>query len=676
MEEANVSAAENESSHSPKLATTTKQRRRLVILDRYAPMFSPSAAAGPHVIGQAAVLANQASEAQAHHMFEFAKSLLQEAGGNQSSAMFNPLLADGIGVPLAFPGGPAAAGIGAGGGPHRNLHICSLLVALYALGLNNECAHSWNTRTYSTHVSWIQAQALDIGKPALEIVRRTWRKHLTPTEVASLADKASQNADQAVVEEAAQLALSVLPEANSLLPTESQKALNQCKERSARMLEEACLAVEKAAKRGGVYPEVLFRVAHHWYDDLYRAHLLKLGTGTCQTVMLPAQQQQQQQLFSLMQPKQQQQPLFAQMSMSPMMPAAAAAAPFFSPSVPPPPLPAGTVGIGGHRLQPSLSTPNMSNSGGGLQQHMCIQQQQQFVTVSLPPLLMPPNFSGAPSFGIHHSLKQPHPPPLLQMSSTTNSALLRHQPPCRADHRNQTASDERATQLLKNAHRVGIAAMNNLRSTESVFSKFAKNPPSSDEICWLLDVSLEITDPEYVRLFCEKAIVCVNSPFVLFELLRATIKRPPSVHRVPGTGQLDSILQSASSDLAKHCLQQAKSAMTQHAFATFLMELALHTIGSVFSAASHKLNFNSFNAADQEYVCDLSLLARDIFRLIPPYHEHYRRKYMELFMEHMQKQKCFKKFKSVQVAVQNALQQPRTPLQQQQQQQWCGPPGS
>ena len=96
------------------------------------------------------------------------------------------------------------------------------------------------------------------GRQALEIIRCTWRKHLTPTEVASLADKASQSADQATVEEAAQLALSVLPEANSLLPTESQKALNQCKERSPKMLEEACLAVEKAAERGGVYPEVGF----------------------------------------------------------------------------------------------------------------------------------------------------------------------------------------------------------------------------------------------------------------------------------------------------------------------------------------------------------------------------------------------------------------------------------
>lgn len=31
------------------------------------------------------------------------------------------------------------------------------------------------------------------------------------------------------------------------------------------MLEKACLAVEEAAKGGGVYPEVLFEVAHQWY---------------------------------------------------------------------------------------------------------------------------------------------------------------------------------------------------------------------------------------------------------------------------------------------------------------------------------------------------------------------------------------------------------------------------
>lgn len=31
------------------------------------------------------------------------------------------------------------------------------------------------------------------------------------------------------------------------------------------MLEKACMAVEEAAKGGGVYPEVLFEVAHQWY---------------------------------------------------------------------------------------------------------------------------------------------------------------------------------------------------------------------------------------------------------------------------------------------------------------------------------------------------------------------------------------------------------------------------
>lgn len=31
------------------------------------------------------------------------------------------------------------------------------------------------------------------------------------------------------------------------------------------MLEKACMAVEEAAKGGGVYPEVLFEVAHQWF---------------------------------------------------------------------------------------------------------------------------------------------------------------------------------------------------------------------------------------------------------------------------------------------------------------------------------------------------------------------------------------------------------------------------
>ena len=44
------------------------------------------------------------------------------------------------------------------------------------------------------------------------------------------------------------------------------------------MLEKACEAVEKAARGGGVYPDVMFEVAKHWYD-LYNKNLPSLGNA-------------------------------------------------------------------------------------------------------------------------------------------------------------------------------------------------------------------------------------------------------------------------------------------------------------------------------------------------------------------------------------------------------------
>jgi len=136
-----------------------------------------------------------------------------------------------------------------------------------------------------------------------------------------------------------------------------------------------------------------------------------------------------------------------------------------------------------------------------------------------------------------------------------------------------------------------------------------------------LDVSIEIGDPEYVRMFCEKAIASISSPFVLIELFKSVLKvgrivllfnfhsqklqffhQLPNSHRIPGTGQIEAILLSSNGDLAKLCMQQARNAMTQHSMSGIAVELALHVISSAFSAASHKLNFNNFNAPDQEYV--------------------------------------------------------------------------
>lgn len=191
---------------------------------------------------------NQPSEAAAHFYFELAKTVLIKAGGNASTSIFTQ---------------PSASG--GHQGPHRNLHLCAFEIGLYALGLHNFVSPNWLSRTYSSHVSWITGQAMEIGSAALNILVECWDGHLTPPEVASLADRASRARDPNMVRAAAELALSCLPHAHALNPNEIQRALVQCKEQDNMMLEKACMAVEEAAKGGGVYPEVLFEVAHQWY---------------------------------------------------------------------------------------------------------------------------------------------------------------------------------------------------------------------------------------------------------------------------------------------------------------------------------------------------------------------------------------------------------------------------
>ncbi|XP_059156480.1 zinc finger SWIM domain-containing protein 8-like isoform X2 [Physella acuta] len=192
---------------------------------------------------------NQPSEAGFHFMFELAKTVLQKAGGSSSTSLFTQ---------------PSSNTSHAG--PHRNLHLCAFQIGLYALGLSNCVTPNWLSRTYSSHVSWITGQATEIGSAAIRMIIDTWEGHLTPPEAASLADRASRGRDPNMVRVAAELALSCLPHAHALNPSEVQRALYQCKEQSRDMLEKACLAVETAAEGGGVFPEVLFDVARHWYE--------------------------------------------------------------------------------------------------------------------------------------------------------------------------------------------------------------------------------------------------------------------------------------------------------------------------------------------------------------------------------------------------------------------------
>uniref|UniRef100_A0A1I8MWL1 SWIM-type domain-containing protein n=1 Tax=Musca domestica TaxID=7370 RepID=A0A1I8MWL1_MUSDO len=202
---------------------------------------------------------NQPSEASAHFMFELAKTVLVKAGGNSSTSLFTQATANHNHH-----------------GPHRGLHMCAFQLGLYALGLHNCVSPNWLSRTYSSHVSWILGQAMEIGAPAISFLIDTWEGHLTPPEAANMADRASRGWDSNYP--AAELALSVLPHAAALNPNEIQRAILQCKEQSDYMLERACITVENAAKGGGVYPEVLFQVARYWYE-LYMRNTPNNGGG-------------------------------------------------------------------------------------------------------------------------------------------------------------------------------------------------------------------------------------------------------------------------------------------------------------------------------------------------------------------------------------------------------------
>ncbi|GMS95566.1 hypothetical protein PENTCL1PPCAC_17741, partial [Pristionchus entomophagus] len=187
-------------------------------------------------------------EAHSHYMVELAKRILIEAGGDQSSSVF-------IHAPNH-------------NGPHRKLLMCSFLTGLYALGLSNKASSTWASRTYSTHSGCLTQQALEIGSPALSVMAETWSLHFTPSEAASLADKAGRLNDRSSVELGAHLALSVLSHSHALSCSEGIRALDQCKDQGYQFLEKAIYAVEEASTRDEVFPEILFRASHLWAETV------------------------------------------------------------------------------------------------------------------------------------------------------------------------------------------------------------------------------------------------------------------------------------------------------------------------------------------------------------------------------------------------------------------------
>lgn len=197
---------------------------------------------------------NQPSEAAAHFMFELAKTVFDKAGGSSNTAhLFRPQLVAQNGVRSI----------------HRKLHMCTLRIALYALGLQNRTSPNWMQRTYNGKASFIHEQALELGLPGIKFLCENWEGYLTPVEAAAIAAKAGCSVDAETKRIAAELAKSCLRYINYLDYNAVTRILDQCKEQAVEMIEEACSEIEQIAEDGSVCADLLFATARAWHS-LYK----------------------------------------------------------------------------------------------------------------------------------------------------------------------------------------------------------------------------------------------------------------------------------------------------------------------------------------------------------------------------------------------------------------------
>ncbi|VDI34720.1 Hypothetical predicted protein [Mytilus galloprovincialis] len=481
-------------------------------------------------------LPNQPSEASAHFMFELSKTVLAKAGGNSSTSLFTQ-----------------PSNNNQPTGPHRNLHLCAFQIGLYALGLNNCVSPNWLSRTYSSHVSWISGQAMEIGTAAINILIETWEGHLTPPEAASLADKAARGRDPNMVRAAAELALSCLPQAQALNPSEVQRALFQCKEQSRDMLEKACLAVEGAAKGGGVYPEVLFDVARQWFE-LSEEAAQSNNNSDGQKRNSANVENKEVHSMSVAQTER-------------CSPATLPIIPFSSPSphnavtvanatmahnnhMPQQPL------VLSYATLPPQPAPHQMPHQAFVQHYSYVQQIPPFSTqlhhqhIPIHPYVTTLTYQGQ-HIGIPNTTQGMYPhgampvrqlgPAIQVFPSHTQcqlSTVVQSPPSSSAngqsmhpvDHDTDSPSpphvhpnghhNQAQLNYLNAAFRTGMLAMETLARRvhdDRPQAKYARNPPYGEDVKWLLNIAVKL-GTNYIQQFCMSSVNAVVSPFVLYDI--------------------------------------------------------------------------------------------------------------------------------------------------------------
>ena len=364
---------------------------------------------------------------------------------------------------------------------------------------------------------------MEIGSQALWFLISTWEGHLTPPEVASIADRASRGHEAYMERAAAELALSCLPHAHALNPNEIQRAILQCKEQSSEMLERACLAVESAAKGGGVYPEVLFCVARCWHE-LYEQRMPSARRGTRH---LPSIEQPPPPIPLQVPPMQQQQAGMAGVGVPVPYPMASIvpfplAYSFLSGTAPGPNPPAQLSGVPVYLPAPTGGPGGAPNATFSYAPPIPGLQYFSSVPMPLGPTSAPPNAPPGPSpllpiaVGPAQGTGNRPPPPmappgcpvtLQPLLHTSNNGTLQAPPlfvqPQATSSRSPSSTGAISSQTLTPtqlhfllaAYRVGIVALETLgrrAHDDRPQARYSRNPPYGEDVKWLLSVAKKL----------------------------------------------------------------------------------------------------------------------------------------------------------------------------------------
>ncbi|XP_015771685.1 PREDICTED: zinc finger SWIM domain-containing protein 8-like isoform X2 [Acropora digitifera] len=502
----------------------------------------------------------QATEAEAHFMFELAKTVLTKAGGNSSTSVFTQ-----------------TTNTDTQTGPHRGLQLCAFEIGLFALGLHNGTSRNWLSRTYSSHVSWISGQAMEIGHQAIAILLDHWEGNLTPSEVASIADRASRSNDRTMVNAAAKLGLSCLHMATTLNPVEIQRALSQCREEDSQLLDQACQAVESAALGGGVYPEVLFNVAKHWF---YLHEKDQLSNSTSRPSKNEARNR-----GSLSRPAQS---TTSSSHSPPLSPFAAQISQFTIPpsysSIPP----------------PLYTTPAQYVHQ---KMHHQVHQMMGHYSAYLPPNCTGYRAGSQPYYSYPFSRTLPDSqfslsgaytgltPPPYQVSNVTANP---------SQHMNRLLTTQQGTQIsyyLNSAYRAGMLALEVLSrraSDDRPVVKFSRNPSYSEDIRWLCTLSAKL-GTSHLQGFCVATLNAVVSPFVLHELAleaaRHMARSNPSQLAANLRSPTISPLVQKSLTMYAQCIHYNLISISQNEYDEFV-ELLRHARGAFCMAPGGMTQFN------------------------------------------------------------------------------------